>query len=163
MLFQSFSKNFGLYGERAGCVSFITGSPAEKEICMSRIKVLVRGLYSTPPIHGARIIDIILGNAELTKSWHADLKTMSGRMHDMRHGLHGSLMNMGSEHNWDHITNQIGMFAYTGLNPEQVKELREKYAIYMTGDGRISIAGLNTGNLQYIASAFHDVTKGKAF
>jgi aspartate aminotransferase len=55
------------------------------------------------------------------------------------------------------------MFAYTGLNKAMVDELREKYAIYMTADGRISIAGLNTGNLNYIAEAFHAVTKGKKF
>lgn len=161
MLFQSFAKNFGLYGERAGCVSFICDSPEEKNVCMSRVKVLARGLYSNPPIHGARIIDIILGDKDLTAEWHEDLKVMSGRMNDMRHGLHGKLNNMGSEHNWDHIINQIGMFAYTGLSKPMVDELREKYAIYMTGDGRISIAGLNTGNLDYIADAFHTVTKGK--
>lgn len=163
MLFQSFAKNFGLYGERAGCISFITSNPAEKDICMSRIKTLARGLYSNPPIHGARIIDIILGDAELTKSWHEDLRVMSGRMNAMRHGLHGNMKNLGSEHNWDHIINQIGMFAYTGLSKPMVDELREKYAIYMTADGRISIAGLNTGNLDYIANAFHTVTKGKQF
>jgi len=163
MLFQSFAKNFGLYGERAGCISFITANPAEKEICMSRIKNLARGLYSNPPIHGARIIDIVLGDAELTASWHNDLRVMSGRMNEMRHGLHQNMTNLGSEHNWDHIINQIGMFAYTGLSKPMVDELREKYAIYMTADGRISIAGLNTGNLGYIADAFHAVTKGKSF
>ncbi len=88
---------------------------------------------------------------------------MSGRMQQMRVGLHKNLKDLGSEHNWDHVINQIGMFAFTGLNPDMVKELREKYAIYMTGDGRISIAGLNTGNLGYISEAFHAVTKGKPF
>lgn len=163
MLFQSFAKNFGLYGERAGCVSFMCGSPEEKDVVMSRVKVLARGLYSNPPIHGARIIDIILGDKELEQNWHDELKVMSGRMQDMRHGLHKNLMDLGSEHNWDHIVNQIGMFAYTGLTKDMVMELREKYAIYMTADGRISIAGLNSGNLDYISEAFHKVTKGKQF
>ena len=84
-------------------------------------------------------------------------------MHEMRHGLHKNMKDLGNEHNWDHVINQICMFAYTGLSTEQVNELREKYAIYMTADGRISIAGLNTGNLDYISEAFHNVTKGKAF
>lgn len=163
MLFQSFAKNFGLYGERAGCVSFITSSPQEKAVCMSRIKQLARGLYSNPPIHGARIIDIILGDQALTQEWHDELRIMSGRMNEMRHGLHQNMKNLGNEHNWDHVINQIGMFAYTGLSEAQVTELREKYAIYMTADGRISIAGLNTGNLDYISEAFHNVTKGKEF
>lgn len=163
MLCQSFAKNFGLYGERAGCVSFITANPAEKEVVMSQVKVLARALYSNPPVHGARIIDIILGDKQLTQMWHDDLKMMSGRMQQMRVGLHKNLKDLGSEHNWDHVINQIGMFAFTGLNPDMVKELREKYAIYMTGDGRISIAGLNTGNLGYISEAFHALTKGKPF
>ncbi len=95
--------------------------------------------------------------------WHEDLKVMSGRIKDMRAGLKKNLIALGNEHNWDHITSQIGMFAFTGLNKAQVDELREKYAIYMTADGRISIAGLNTSNLNYIAEAFHAVTKGKKF
>jgi len=81
----------------------------------------------------------------------------------MRHTLHKNLKDLGSEHNWDHVINKIGMFAYTGLSKAQVDELREKYAIYMTQDGRISIAGLNTKNLPYISEAFHAVTKGKPF
>lgn len=118
MLFQSFAKNFGIYGERAGCISFVTANPAEKDIVMSRVKTLARALYSNPPIHGARIVDIILGDKDLTSMWHDDLKLMSGRMHEMRHGLHKNMKDLGSEHNWDHVINQIGMFAYTGLSPE---------------------------------------------
>jgi aspartate/tyrosine/aromatic aminotransferase len=95
--------------------------------------------------------------------WHEDLKVMSGRIFEMRAGLKKNLQALGSEHNWDHITSQIGMFAFTGLNKAQVDELREKYAIYMTADGRISIAGLNTSNLDYVSEAFHAVTKGKQF
>ena len=70
MLFQSFAKNFGLYGERAGCFSTICGSEAEKDIVMSRIKQIARPIYSNPPIHGARIVDIILGDPQLTAMWH---------------------------------------------------------------------------------------------
>ena len=81
----------------------------------------------------------------------------------MRSGLVAKLKALGNEHNWSHVTSQIGMFAFTGLNKDQVNELREKNAIYMTMDGRISIAGLNTGNLDYVAEAFHKVTHGKKF
>jgi len=81
----------------------------------------------------------------------------------MRHGLVKNLKDLGSEHSWKHMTDQIGMFAFTGLNKDMIDELRTKYAIYLTMDGRISIAGLNTGNLGYIAEAFHAVTKGKKF
>ena len=69
-LFQSFAKNFGLYGERAGCVTFVTGSPTETAATQSRVKGIARPMYSNPPIHGARIVDIVLSDAELTASWH---------------------------------------------------------------------------------------------
>jgi aspartate aminotransferase len=161
MLFQSFAKNFGLYGQRAGCLSVITGSPAEKEIVNSRIKQIARPIYSNPPLHGARIVDIILGDPELTAMWHQDLKDMSGRMAQMRSGLKERILALGSTHNWDHLTNQIGMFAFTGLTTDMVNELRDAHAIYMTMDGRISIAGLNTSNLDRVAAAFHKVTHGK--
>ena len=88
---------------------------------------------------------------------------MSGRMADMRSGLVDKLKGLGNEHDWSHVTSQIGMFAFTGLNKDMVNELREKYAIYMTMDGRISIAGLNTKNLDYVANGFHAVTHGKKF
>jgi aspartate aminotransferase len=81
----------------------------------------------------------------------------------MRAGLVKALKDLGNEHCWKHVTDQIGMFAFTGLNTAQINELREKYAIYLTMDGRISIAGLNTGNLDYVADAFHKVTHGNKF
>jgi aspartate aminotransferase len=130
---------------------------------MSRIKQIARPIYSNPPVHGARIVDIILGDETLTSMWHQDLRDMSGRMNEMRHGLVNKMKSLGNEHDWSHVTNQIGMFAYTGLNTDQVNSLRENEAIYMTMDGRISIAGLNTGNLDYVAEAFHKVTHGKDF
>lgn len=161
MLFQSYAKNFGIYGERTGCFSVVTGSTAERDIVNSRIKQIARPIYSNPPIHGARIVDIVLGDEELTKMWHNDLTIMSTRMAEMRAALKGGLEKLGNEHNWDHVTSQIGMFAFTGLNKDMITELREKYSIYMTMDGRISIAGLNTHNIEYVASAFHAVTTGK--
>lgn len=80
---------------------------------------------------------------------------MSGRIKAMRAGLVEKLAAHGSKHDWSHVTSQIGMFAYTGLSSEQVEKLKTGSHIYMTSDGRISIAGLNTGNLDYIAEAFH--------
>lgn len=163
MLFQSFAKNFGIYGQRAGCLSIVTGSKKETDVVMSRIKQIARPIYSNPPIHGARLVDIVLSSPDLTKEWHQELKVMSGRMADMRKGLVENLKSAGSQHNWRHITDQIGMFAYTGLTKEMVEELKTKYGIYMTADSRISICGLNTHNIKYIADAFHNVTKDKTF
>lgn len=70
MLFQSFAKNFGIYGERAGCLSLVTGSKKETDVVMSRIKQVARPIYSNPPIHGARLVDIVLSSPELTQEWH---------------------------------------------------------------------------------------------
>jgi aspartate aminotransferase len=86
-LFQSFAKNFGLYGERAGCVSMVCDDEAEAIKVNSRIKGIARPMYSNPPIHGARIVDIILTDPKLTADWHQDLRDMSGRMKTMRAGL----------------------------------------------------------------------------
>jgi aspartate aminotransferase len=163
MLCQSFAKNFGIYGERAGTLSLVTGSKTETEVVMSRLKQIARPIWSNPPIHGARLINVVLEDKELTKEWHRELKVMSGRMADMRSGLYNKLQAVGSKHSWKHVIDQIGMFAFTGLNKEMVEELRNKYSIYMTADGRISICGLNTKNLDYIAESFHAVTKDKSF
>ena len=85
---------------------------------MSRIKQLARPLWSNPPIYGARIVDIVLSDPGLTEEWHSELKVMSSRMFKMRHGLVDKLKERKNPHNWQHIVDQIGMFAYTGLNVE---------------------------------------------
>lgn len=84
---------------------------------------------------------------------------MANRIKDMRVALVHELQALNNPNNWDHITTQIGMFAFTGLKPEHVTRLREEFGVYMTADGRISIAGLNTHNVKYIAKAFHETTK----
>lgn len=160
-LFQSFAKNFGLYGERTGCVHFVAADAAEAVRVNSRIKQVARPMYSNPPIHGARIVDIVLGDEKLTKMWHDDLVLMSTRMAEMRAGLVTRLTALGSKHDWSHITSQIGMFAYTGITKDQVDQMAKEHAIYMTADGRISIAGLNSSNLDKVAAAFHAITNGR--
>jgi aspartate aminotransferase len=158
-LMQSFAKNFGLYGERAGCLTFMTADPEESTRVLSRMKGIARPMISNPPIHGARIVDEVLKDKTLTQMWHQDLKDMSSRIFDMRSALVRKLSEAGSPHDWSHITNQIGMFAYTGLKEDHVNSLRENHHIYMTMDGRISIPGLNTHNINKVVDAIHSVTK----
>jgi aspartate aminotransferase, mitochondrial len=100
MLFQSFAKNFGIYGQRAGALSIVTGSKKETDVVMSRVKQLARPIYSNPPVHGARLVDIVLSDPALTNEWHQELKVMSGRMADMRKGLVQHLQARGSKHSW---------------------------------------------------------------
>jgi aspartate aminotransferase, mitochondrial len=158
---QSFAKNFGLYGERIGAVHIVVGNAAEKEAVDSQLKILIRPMYSNPPVHGARIISTIWQDAELRAEWRREVKLMADRIITMREQLVKALKELGSTRDWSHITKQIGMFCFSGLTPDQVDTLAEKYAIYMTRNGRISMAGLSSANVKYLAEAMHDVTKGK--
>mmetsp|Transcript_2707 Transcript_2707/g.3641 ORF Transcript_2707/g.3641 Transcript_2707/m.3641 type:complete len:430 (+) Transcript_2707:119-1408(+) len=156
---QSFSKNFGLYGHRVGALSVVGATPEETSRVVSQMKMVIRPMYSNPPRHGARIVSTILSDPKLTSDFNEQCKGMADRIDSMRTALRTSLERAGSTHNWGHITNQIGMFAFSGLSKDQVIELRDRHHIYCTGDGRISMAGVTTGNVDYIADAIHDVSK----
>jgi len=156
---QSFAKNFGLYGERCGAVHFVTANEKEAVNVDSQVKILVRPMYSNPPIYGARIVTTILNDPELTKQWYADLKTMSGRISAMREELVRGLEREGSTRSWKHITDQIGMFCFSGLTPDQCETMTKDWHIYLTKNGRISMAGVTSKNVGYLAQAIHAVTK----
>lgn len=123
----------GLYGERVGAFSLLAASAEEKKRLDSQIKILVRPLYSNPPIGGARIATEILNDPELNTQWLAEVKGMADRIIAMRDALKGGLEECGSKLKWDHITSQIGMFCYTGLRPEQVDELANKVRFILRG------------------------------
>lgn len=158
MLAQSFAKNFGLYGERIGCFSTVCADSAEKEKVMSQVKIIARAIYSNPPIYGARVVSTVLNTPELNQQWLADVKTMADRIIDMRSALVAGLKKSGSSRDWSHITKQIGMFAFTGLSSEQCNRLAREFHIYLTLDGRISLAGLNSKNVDYVAQSIHAVS-----
>lgn len=158
-LSQSYAKNMGLYGERVGAFSLITSSKAEAATVMSQLKIIIRPMYSNPPISGARIVTEILGNSDLKEEWLHDVKAMADRIISMRTTLRENLEKLGSSRNWTHITDQIGMFCFTGLKPHEVDKLTKTYSIYLTKDGRISIAGVSSKNVDYLANAIHEVTK----
>lgn len=148
---QSYSKNFGLYAERCGCLQIVTETEAEAKAVQSMIKGVARGMYSNPPIHGALIVATVLGDATLTKLWHEELLLMANRIRDMRQLLFDALIANKTPGNWDHIISQIGMFSYTGLSQAQVKYIIDKHHIYFTSDGRISMAGLSRGTVGLLA------------
>lgn len=158
-LAQSFAKNMGLYGERAGAFSLVTGSKDEAERTLSQIKILIRPMYSNPPIHGSRVVSTILGTPELRSQWLQDVKLMADRIISVRVALRKNLENLGSKRNWQHITDQIGMFCFTGMNAEQSTRLSKDFSIYLTKDGRISMAGVTSKNVDYLAHGIHEVTK----
>ncbi len=160
---QSYAKNFGLYGERAGCFHFITGPHSDAEATVSRVAsqlaILQRSEISNPPAYGARIASMVLNDPKLFAEWEENLRTMSGRIKKMREALRSKLEEMGTPGTWKHITDQIGMFSFTGLSEKQVLKLKEESHVYMTKNGRISMAGLNSGNIDYFAKAVDKVVR----
>lgn len=157
-LAQSFAKNMGLYGERVGLFSLTTLDKDETDRILSQLKIIVRGMYSNPPIHGGRIVTEILSNNQLRNQWLVEVKGMADRIISVRNKLKDLLIKNGSTRNWEHITDQIGMFCYTGISKDQVKKLIEEHSVYLTNDGRISMAGVTTKNVDYLAYAIHKVT-----
>ncbi|KAK8805458.1 hypothetical protein WA158_002114 [Blastocystis sp. Blastoise] len=155
----SFSKNFGLYGERVGCTSIVCEDYDEKKKVLEQLKCAARSLWSLSPLYGARLVSEILRDPKLYKQWEGECRQMSERIKSMRYLLVDNLAKCGSAKDWSHITNQIGMFSFTGLSPEQIDRLREQYHVYILRNGRASVSGINTHNVEYIAKAMHEVTK----
>jgi len=156
---QSFAKNFGLYGERIGTVAVVCSKKESVAAVMSQLDVLVRNLYSNPPKHGAAIVRTILSDKHLTQEWHSELYAMSKRIQDMRQALFNELKKLGTPGTWTHITSQIGMFSYTGLTPKQSDAMVDKHHVYMLRNGRISMAGVTTKNVGYLAASIDDVVR----
>jgi len=159
LLAQSFAKNMGLYGERAGAFTVVCSDKEEASRVESQVKIIVRPLYSNPPRHGARIAAEVMTNPELRAEWLVDVKTMADRIITMRTQLQEGLTNNGSSRNWQHITDQIGMFCFTGMTQDQVAAITKDFSVYLTKDGRISMAGISSTNVGYLAEAMHAVTK----
>jgi aspartate aminotransferase len=162
MICQSYSKNFGLYNERAGCLLIVGATPEVSKAVVSQLKILVRRNWSNPPAHGALIVSRVLGTPELYEEWLGCLKTMSGRIIDMRKGLFDKLVELKTPGTWHHIIDQIGMFSFTGLTKEQVAFVIEKYHIYMLANGRINMCGVTVPTIDYLATAIHDAVTSVA-
>lgn len=158
-LSQSYAKNMGLYGERVGAFTIVCQDKDEAARVNSQVKILIRPMYSNPPINGSRIVTEILTNEPLRQEWLGDVKGMADRIITMRQQLKAGLTKEGSTRNWEHITDQIGMFCFTGMKPEQVAKIISDHSVYLTKDGRISMAGISSSNVDYLAKAMHDVTK----
>jgi len=159
LLSQSFAKNMGLYGERVGAFTVVCADSEEAARVESQIKIIIRPMYSNPPCNGARIASTILGNPDLRSQWLCEVKGMADRIISMRTQLKDNLAKEGSIKDWSHITDQIGMFCYTGLKPDQVAKITSEHSVYLTKDGRISVAGVSSSNVGHLAHAIHQVTK----
>lgn len=157
MITYSFSKNFGLYGERIGLLIVRSSQPKSLPAIASQIKFFVRSNYSNPALHGARIVSTILQSPELTQEWKIELKSMCDRIKEMRKALVLALNAKCGDGDFSPLLKQAGLFSFSGLSSEQVLKLRKEKGIYMPTSGRINIAGLNKSNLEYTVEAIASV------
>ncbi|MBS1197671.1 MAG: aromatic-amino-acid transaminase [Proteobacteria bacterium] len=155
---SSFSKSFSLYGERVGALSIVTASKDEAARVLSQVKRVIRTNYSNPPTHGGAIVAAVLSSPELRKMWEEELAAMRDRIRAMRQGLVELLTKKCTAQDFAFINQQRGMFSYTGLSVAQVERLKSEFGIYAVSTGRICMAALNSGNLEYVADAIAKVT-----
>jgi len=153
----SYSKNFGLYSERVGCLIYNSKFGSNYTPVLSHMKKTARSNYSNPPAHGSEIVKFILSHNSLRDKWEEDLGNIRSRIKNMRSLLVRELKNEGSSQDFSFIEKQKGMFSYTGLSKEQVDVLKKNYSIYIVDSGRINIAGITTHNSKYIAKAINEV------
>lgn len=154
---SSFSKSFSLYGERVGALSIVTNSREEAGRVLSQVKRVIRTNYSNPPTHGATVVGNVLNSPELRAMWEQELGEMRGRIRGMRQAFVEQLSAVAPQHDFSFVTRQRGMFSYSGLNAAQVERLKDEYAIYAVGTGRICVAALNSHNLANVTQAIAKV------
>ena len=153
----SFSKSFSLYGERVGALSVVCASKDEAARVLSQLKITIRTNYSNPPTHGAQVVTTVLDTPALRAQWEEELAGMRQRIKQMRTLLAAKLVAAGVKQDFSFITRQRGMFSYSGLSKAQMERLRSEFGVYGVDSGRICVAALNTGNIDYVVAAIAKV------
>ena len=153
----SFSKSFSLYGERVGALSVVCASKDEADRVLSQLKRVIRTNYSNPPTHGAQVVATVLNTPALRAVWEEELAGMRVRIKQMRVALHAKLGAAGVKQDMSFITQQKGMFSYSGLDKAQMQRLRSEFGIYGVDSGRICVAALNSKNIDAVVSAIAKV------
>ncbi len=153
----SFSKSFSLYGERVGALSVACASKEECDRVMSQIKLVIRTNYSNPPTHGAPVCASVLTTPELRTMWEAELAEMRVRIKAMRQSFVEKLSSAGVKQDMGFITQQVGMFSYSGLSKDQMVRLRSEFGVYGTDTGRMCVAALNSKNIDYVCASIAKV------
>lgn len=153
LITSSCSKNFGLYRERTGALIVIAAGHEQLLDVRSQLAALARGLWSTPPAHGAAVVTTILADDALRQIWQDEVEGMRQRIASLRQGLVEALTPYGLAERFAHIAEQRGMFSYTGLTAAQVRRLRAEHSVYLVESGRASVAGLDAGRLDELARA----------
>ncbi|WP_432724065.1 aspartate/tyrosine/aromatic aminotransferase [Jeongeupia wiesaeckerbachi] len=150
---NSFSKNLALYGERVGGLSVVCGTADDAARVLSQMKLTVRRNYSSPPTSGARVAAKVLDDDALLAQWTGEVAQMRERIKAMRRALYDCLATAYPTRDFGYLLTQRGMFSYTGLSLAQVDRLRDEFAVYLIRTGRMCVAGLNAGNVDYVAKS----------
>ncbi len=153
---SSFSKNFGLYQDRTGALTVVAGDEKAADAAFSHVEIAIRVNYSNPPAHGGLVVTTILKDAELRQHWESELLDMREHIAALRAKFVQALKARGVPGDFSFITRQKGMFSFSGLTDAQVKFLREKKSIYIVGGGRINVAGITAGNLDYLCQSMKE-------
>ncbi|NLE29972.1 MAG: aspartate/tyrosine/aromatic aminotransferase [Phycisphaerae bacterium] len=159
LIANSFSKSMSLYRERVGALTILTDDADESKRVLSQLKRIIRTNYSNPPAHGAQVAALILNDEKLRAQWEIEVAQMRNRIQQMRTEFVKTLSANGVKQNFDFITQQKGMFSYTGLSKETVHKLRNQFALYLVDSGRACIAAMNEKNLPYICQSIASVLK----
>jgi aromatic-amino-acid transaminase len=153
LIAASCSKNFGIYRERAGLLIAISASAGARPVTQGTLAFLNRQNYSVPPDHGARLVTMILGDEGLRADWTAELEEIRTNMLGLRTQLADELRRRTNSDRFDFIARHRGMFSRIGASPGQVQQMRDEFGIYMVGDSRLNIAGLNSRTVPILAEA----------
>ena len=152
----SCSKNFGIYRERTGLLIVVSHDKGARDLNQSTLAFLNRQNFSFPPDHGARLVTMVLSDEELKRSWMEELETVRTSMLSLRTQLATELEKLSGSNRFGFLADHRGMFSRLGASPEQVNDLRENHAVYMVGDSRLNIAGLNSKTVPVLAKAIVD-------
>ena len=151
---SSFSKNFGLYGERVGALTIVTDGADAAQRALSQVRLSIRTNYSNPPTHGAAIVATVLSDPQLRQQWERELAAMRERIHNMRSLFVETMKAKAPGHDFAFLARQKGMFSFSGLTNLQVDELKSKHAVYVVGNGgRINVAGMTEANMGPLCDA----------
>jgi len=156
---SSCSKNFGLYRERTGSITFIAKNSQQAEIVASQAMSIARQIYSMPPAHGALLVSLILGDQQLRANWQAELEEVRLRIKSMRTLLTNGIQGNSAGVDFSHIEQQKGMFSFLGITTPQLDRLRDEFGIYIVSSTRVNLAGINSSNIDYISESMNTVLR----
>ena len=155
----SFSKSFSLYGERVGALSVVCANAEEAGRVLSQLKIMIRTNYSNPPIHGGQVVATVLNDPELRALWEQELAGMRSRIKETRAAMVAKLKEAGVKDDVSFITEQVGMFSYSGLSKDQMVRLRTEFGVYGTDSGRMCVAAVNSRNIDHVCRSIAAVMK----